>query len=320
MKLVNSKYNLDIEFEENISNTLVLENKQHMIDVIQNLILQLKGDEGDFVLSAEKNVKFDKVVEFIANPFEIDFNNKKIVTKLFEQLIAVASECVEEYNFINGKIVGTLDDICSKIEYYNVEYNLEYEWKSIFKLYNVRIGENYNSLCEKIEEYVRSIPDFPEPGIIFRDVTSVLQDAEGLHLAIDQMQEKLEGVDFDVVLGPESRGFIFGVPIAYNMHKAFVPVRKKGKLPRATISQTYDLEYGTATIEIHKDAIQPGQKVVIIDDLIATGGTTEAIIKMVEELGGEVVKIVFLMELVGLKGRERLSGYDIDSAIIYEGK
>ena len=173
---------------------------------------------------------------------------------------------------------------------------------------------------KKLEEYVKSIPDFPEKGIIFRDVTSVLQDAEGLHLAIDQMQEKLEGVDFDVVLGPESRGFIFGVPIAYNMHKAFVPVRKKGKLPRATISQTYDLEYGTATIEIHKDAIQPGQKVVIIDDLIATGGTTEAIIKMVEELGGEVVKIVFLMELAGLKGRERLSGYDIDSAIIYEVK
>ena len=173
---------------------------------------------------------------------------------------------------------------------------------------------------KKLEEYVKSIPDFPEKGIIFRDVTSVLQDAEGLHLAIDQMQEKLEGVDFDVVLGPESRGFIFGVPIAYNMHKAFVPVRKKGKLPRATISQTYDLEYGTATIEIHKDAIQPGQKVVIIDDLIATGGTTEAIINMVEELGGKVVKIVFLMELAGLKGRERLSGYDIDSAIIYEGK
>ena len=173
---------------------------------------------------------------------------------------------------------------------------------------------------KKLEEYVKSIPDFPEKGIIFRDVTSVLQDAEGLHLAIDQMQEKLEGVDFDVVLGPESRGFIFGVPIAYNMQKAFVPVRKKGKLPRATISQTYDLEYGTATIEIHKDAIQPGQKVVIIDDLIATGGTTEAIIKMVEELGGEVVRCVFLMELAGLKGREKLNGYDIDSAIIYEGK
>ena len=173
---------------------------------------------------------------------------------------------------------------------------------------------------KKLVEYVKSIPDFPEKGIIFRDVTSVLQDADGLHMAIDQMQKKLEGVDFDIVLGPESRGFIFGVPIAYNMHKAFVPVRKKGKLPRATISQTYDLEYGTATIEIHKDAIQPGQKVVIIDDLIATGGTTEAIIKMVEELGGEVVRCVFLMELAGLKGREKLNGYDIDSAIIYEGK
>lgn len=173
---------------------------------------------------------------------------------------------------------------------------------------------------KKLEEYVKSIPDFPEKGIIFRDVTSVLQDADGLHMAIDQMQKKLEGVDFDIVLGPESRGFIFGVPIAYNMHKAFVPVRKKGKLPRATISQTYDLEYGTATIEIHKDVIQPGQKVVIIDDLIATGGTTEAIIKMVEELGGEVVRCVFLMELAGLKGREKLNGYDIDSAIIYEGK
>ena len=173
---------------------------------------------------------------------------------------------------------------------------------------------------KKLEEYVKSIPDFPEKGIIFRDVTSVLQDADGLHMAIDQMQKKLEGVDFDIVLGPESRGFIFGVPIAYNMHKAFVPVRKKGKLPRATISQTYDLEYGTATIEIHKDAIQPGQKVVIIDDLIATGGTTEAIIKMVEELGGEVVRCVFLMELAGLKGRERLAGYDVASVIRYEGK
>ena len=173
---------------------------------------------------------------------------------------------------------------------------------------------------KKLEEYVKSIPDFPEKGIIFRDVTSVLQDAEGLHLAIDQMQEKLEGVDFDVVLGPESRGFIFGVPIAYNMHKAFVPVRKKGKLPRATISQTYDLEYVTATIEIHKDAIQPGQKVVIVDDLIATGGTTEAIIKLVEELGGEVVKVLFLMELEGLKGRDKIAGYDVESVIKYPGK
>ena len=172
---------------------------------------------------------------------------------------------------------------------------------------------------KKLEEYVRSIPDFPEKGIIFRDVTSVLQDADGLHLAINEMDKCLEGIDYDVVVGPESRGFIFGVPIAYNNHKAFVPVRKKGKLPCETISCDYDLEYGKATIETHKDSIKPGQKVVIIDDLIATGGTTEAIIKLVEELGGVVVKVVFLMELKGLKGREKLNGYDIDAVIQYEG-
>ena len=173
---------------------------------------------------------------------------------------------------------------------------------------------------KKLEEYVRSIPDFPEKGIIFRDVTSVLQDADGLHLAINEMDKCLEGIDYDVVVGPESRGFIFGVPIAYNNHKAFVPVRKKGKLPCETISASYDLEYGTAEIEIHKDAIKPGQKVVIIDDLIATGGTIEAAIKLVEQLGGEVVKVVFLMELAGLKGRERLNGYDVASVICYDGK
>ena len=173
---------------------------------------------------------------------------------------------------------------------------------------------------KKLEEYVRSIPDFPEKGIIFRDVTSVLQDADGLALAIDSMKEKVEGVDLDVVAGTESRGFIFGVPIAYALHKAFVPVRKKGKLPCETISQTYDLEYGSATIEMHKDSIKPGDRVVLIDDLIATGGTIEASIKMIEALGGKVVKIVFLMELAGLKGRERLKGYDVDSVIVYEGK
>ena len=171
-----------------------------------------------------------------------------------------------------------------------------------------------------IEEYVRSISDFPEPGIIFRDVTSILQDADGLHLAIDLMQEKLKDVDFDVVVGPESRGFIFGVPVAYANGKGFVPVRKKGKLPCETISQDYELEYGTATIEMHKDAIVPGQKVVIVDDLIATGGTTEAIIKLVEELGGEVVKVLFLMELEGLKGRDKIAGYDVESVIKYPGK
>lgn len=173
---------------------------------------------------------------------------------------------------------------------------------------------------KKIEEYVKSIPDFPEKGIIFRDVTSVLQDADGLHLAIDEMQKFLEGVEFDVIAGTESRGFIFGVPIAYNLHKAFVPVRKKGKLPRETVSAEYELEYGKAEIEMHKDAIQPGQKVVLVDDLIATGGTIEAAARLVEELGGEVVKIIFLMELEGLKGREKLKGYDVESVIRYEGK
>ena len=173
---------------------------------------------------------------------------------------------------------------------------------------------------KKIEEYVRSIPDFPEPGIIFRDVTSILQDPDGLKLSIDLIQEKLEGLDFDVIAGTESRGFIFGVPVAYNMHKAFVPVRKKGKLPCETVSREYALEYGSAAIEIHKDAIKPGQKVVVIDDLIATGGTIEAAVKLIEELGGEVVKVVFLMELAGLKGRERLKDYDVESVICYEGK
>ena len=173
---------------------------------------------------------------------------------------------------------------------------------------------------KKIEEYVRSIPDFPEPGIIFRDVTSILQDADGLHLAIDLMQKELDGVDFDLVVGPESRGFIFGVPIAYNLHKPFIPVRKKGKLPCETVSIEYALEYGSAVIEIHKDAIKPGQKVGIIDGLMATGGTTEAIIKLVEQLGGEVVKTVFLMELAGLNGRSKLEGYDVASVINYPGK
>lgn len=173
---------------------------------------------------------------------------------------------------------------------------------------------------KKLEDYVRSIPDFPEPGIIFRDVTSVLQEADGLQLSIDGIMDKLKGVDFDVVVGPESRGFIFGVPVAYNMKKGFVPVRKKGKLPCETVSMEYDLEYGSAVIEMHKDSIKPGQKVVIIDDLIATGGTIEAITKLVEQLGGEVVKIVFLMELAGLDGRRKLAKYDVDSVIRYEDK
>ena len=154
---------------------------------------------------------------------------------------------------------------------------------------------------KELKEYVRSIPDFPEPGIIFRDVTTILQDPDGLCLSIDELRGKLQGLDYNMIVGPESRGFIFGVPVAYAEHKAFIPVRKKGKLPCETVSIDYDLEYGKATIEIHKDAIKPGDKVV-------------------ESLGGEIVKIVFVMELEGLKGREKLSKYDIDSLIKYEGK
>ena len=173
---------------------------------------------------------------------------------------------------------------------------------------------------KKLEEYVRSIPDFPEPGIIFRDVTTILQDADGLHLAVDSIRNMLKDVDYDVVVGPESRGFIFGVPVAYAEHKGFVPVRKKGKLPCETVSVKYALEYGTAEIEMHKDSIKPGQKVVLVDDLIATGGTIEAAAQLVEELGGEVVKIVFLMELAGLHGRDKLAKYDVASVVTYEGK
>ena len=173
---------------------------------------------------------------------------------------------------------------------------------------------------KKVEDYVRSIPDFPEEGIIFRDVTSVLQDADGLHLAIDELKARLEGLDFDLIAGTESRGFVFGMPLSYLFNKPFIMVRKAGKLPCETVSKTYELEYGSATIEIHKDAIKPGQKVVLIDDLIATGGTIKAAAELVEELGGEVVKILFLMELAGLEGRKVLEGYDVDSVVVYPGK
>lgn len=172
---------------------------------------------------------------------------------------------------------------------------------------------------KKLDEYIRSIPDFPEKGIIFRDITTILKDKDGLHLAVDMIKEKLEGVDFDFVIGPESRGFIFGVPVAYAMNKGFIPIRKKGKLPCETVSIDYDLEYGSATIEMHKDAIKKGQKVVIVDDLIATGGTTEAMIKLIESLGGEVVKICFVIELKGLNGVKNLGKYDVETLVSYEG-
>ncbi len=172
---------------------------------------------------------------------------------------------------------------------------------------------------KKLEDYVTTIPDFPEKGIMFRDVTSVLCDADGLQLAVDSYKKMLEGLEFDVIVGAEARGFIFGAALSYLFHKPFVPARKPGKLPRETVSQEYELEYGTAKIELHKDSIRPGQKVVIVDDLIATGGTVEAIAKLVEKLGGNVVKLVFLMELAGLNGRDRLPGYEVESAITYPG-
>lgn len=172
---------------------------------------------------------------------------------------------------------------------------------------------------KKLEEYVRTIPDFPEPGIMFRDITSVLQDADGLQLAIDSMLELVKDVDFDVVAGAESRGFIFGTAIAYALHKPFVLVRKKGKLPMETVEETYDLEYGSATVEMHKDAVKPGQKVILVDDLIATGGTIEAAIKLVEKLGGEVSMVLALMELEGLKARAKLSDYRIETVLKYPG-
>ena len=173
---------------------------------------------------------------------------------------------------------------------------------------------------KRLEDYVISIPDFPEEGIMFRDITSVLQDPDGFKLAIDEMMDLVKDLDFDVVLGAESRGFIFSAPIAYNRGKALVPVRKKGKLPCETIEVEYDLEYGKAVLELHKDAIKPGQKVVIVDDLIATGGSAEAAAKLVEKLGGQIVRMVFVMELAGLEGRKKLAGYDVQSLIVYPGK
>ncbi len=171
-----------------------------------------------------------------------------------------------------------------------------------------------------VEDYIVSIPNFPKEGILFRDVTSVLEDADGLRLAIDELQKKLDGVEFDILAGIESRGFLFGMPLAYNLHKPFVAVRKKGKLPRETVSMEYALEYGTAAIEINKDAIKPGQRVVLFDDLLATGGTMKAAAALVEQLGGEVVKVLALVDLIDLGGHETLGAYDIATVVTYHGE
>lgn len=169
----------------------------------------------------------------------------------------------------------------------------------------------------ELKDKIRSIPDYPEKGVMFRDITTLLKDSEALVEAVDQMQKNLEGLEFDLILGPESRGFIFGMPIAYNLKKGFIPIRKKGKLPSEVVSKEYALEYGTATIEMHKDAVLPGQKVVIVDDLLATGGTAKAIVEMVEGIGAEVVSMNFLIELDFLNGRKVLDGYNLNTVIHY---
>ncbi len=164
---------------------------------------------------------------------------------------------------------------------------------------------------------IRDIPDFPQKGILFRDITPVLQDPEHLCSCVDSLCKIAEGIDFDLIAGPESRGFIFGVPMAYKMRKGFVPVRKAGKLPHETLRKSYALEYGEASIEIHKDAIKKGQKVLIVDDLLATGGTCNALCELIEEAGGIVAGNIFFIELGELKGREVLKGRNIHSLVIY---
>lgn len=171
-----------------------------------------------------------------------------------------------------------------------------------------------------VADYITTIPDFPEAGIMFRDITTVLQDADGFALALDELAALLDGVEFDAIAGAESRGFIFGAPLAARLHKPFLLIRKKGKLPRETVSREYALEYGTAEIEMHVDAVKKGQKIVLVDDLIATGGTIKAAAELVEQLGGEIAKIIFLVELCGLNGRDTLKGYDVASVVKYEGK
>ena len=174
-----------------------------------------------------------------------------------------------------------------------------------------------NEVQEKLDRKIRTIQDFPVEGVLFRDITTLLKDAEGLHDAVDQMQHLIGEKKFDLVVGPESRGFIFGMPLAYNLRKGFVLIRKQGKLPAAVYSREYALEYGTAAIEIHQDAVQRGQKVIIVDDLLATGGTAKAMVDLLEDAGAEVVGLYFLIELKDLGGRNKLDGYPVYSVLQY---
>jgi adenine phosphoribosyltransferase len=162
-----------------------------------------------------------------------------------------------------------------------------------------------------LKGFIRAVPDYPQPGILFRDITPLLQNPQALRFAVDQMAGRYRGAGIDAVVGIESRGFIFGTPLAYLLGIGFVPVRKKGKLPAETITIQYDLEYGSNVLEIHTDALRPGQRVLIVDDLLATGGTTEGTVRLVEGLGGHVVSLAFLIELADLGGRSRLPGHDV---------
>ncbi len=166
-------------------------------------------------------------------------------------------------------------------------------------------------------QHIRDIPDFPKPGIIFKDITPLLQNHDAFSRVIADFVERYKGVRIDVVVGVESRGFLFGPPISLAMGSAFVPIRKKGKLPYKTVDKSYDLEYGSATIEMHTDAIKPGQRVLIIDDLLATGGTAAAACELIKEQGGEIIECAFLVELSFLNGRSKLDGIPVFSLISY---
>jgi len=168
-----------------------------------------------------------------------------------------------------------------------------------------------------LKEKIREIPDFPEKGILFRDITTLLKDGEAFKYAVDEIKNEIRDIDFNVIVGPESRGFIVGTPLSYALGKGFVPIRKPGKLPSTTIRYDYSLEYGADSLEIHADAISPGDRVVIVDDLMATGGTFTAAIKLVEKLGGEVAALAALIELEDLKGREKFKDYNVITLIKY---
>ncbi len=171
--------------------------------------------------------------------------------------------------------------------------------------------------ADDLRAKIREVPDFPKPGILFYDITTLLKDPDAFREVIDQMADQVKDSAVDLVVGMESRGFIFSAPLAYQLHAGFVPVRKLGKLPAETIEVEYDLEYGTATLEIHKDAIKPGQRVLIVDDLLATGGTVQGTIELVQRLGGEIAGLSFMVELTGLHGREKLGDFQIHALLTY---